>query len=216
MRAIFLDRDGVICHNRPDHVKNWSEFVFLSRAREALARLATLEMPIVVVTNQAAINRGLVRAEQVDDIHRRMIAQVEATGGRIDQVYFCPHRPDEHCCCRKPQPGMLFEAAADLGIELSGSYLVGDAWTDIQASLLVGCTPFLVLTGRGLRQAPQAVHKGLGQFQIARDLSEAANIILYAEGRSIEEMTWSRSANPTMGSRLQLFTSNLPASASKR
>jgi histidinol-phosphate phosphatase family protein len=216
MRAIFLDRDGVICHNRPDHVKNWSEFVFLSRAREALARLATLEMPIIVVTNQAAINRGLVRAEQVDGIHRRMIAQVSAAGGRIDQVYYCPHRPDEHCCCRKPQPGMLFEAAADSGIELSDSYMVGDAWTDIQAGLLVGCTSFLVLTGRGLRQAPQAIHKGLGQFQIVRDLSEAVNKILQIEGRSIEEMTWSRSVNLATESRPQLFTGNLPPSVTKR
>jgi D-glycero-D-manno-heptose 1,7-bisphosphate phosphatase len=187
-----LDRDGVICHNRPDHVKSWSEFVFLARARESLARLAVLEMPIIVVTNQAAINRGLVPAEIVDEIHCRMGAQVEASGGRIDRVYYCPHRPDESCGCRKPQPGMLKRAAADLGIQLEGSYIVGDAWTDIQAGLAVGCTPFLVLTGRGWREVPRALRQGTGGLRVARDLSEAVTAILQAEGLTPQQMTWSR------------------------
>jgi D-glycero-D-manno-heptose 1,7-bisphosphate phosphatase len=192
MRAVFLDRDGVICRNRPDHVKNWNEFVFLARAREGLARLAALDIPIVVVTNQAAINRGMVSAEAVDEIHCRMVADIKATGGRIDRVYFCPHRPDEQCGCRKPQPGLLKQAATDLGIELKGSYLVGDAWSDIQAGLAVGCISFLVLTGRGLRQASQALREGPGRFRVVRDLSEAVTAILCAEGRTVHQMTWTR------------------------
>ena len=182
MRAVFLDRDGVICRNRPDHVKNWSEFVFLSRARESLACLATLDVRIVVITNQAAINRRMVTADTVEEIHRRMVAEIEAAGGRIDRVYYCPHRPDEACDCRKPQPGLLKQAAADLNIELEGSYLVGDAWSDIQAGLAVGCTPLLVLTGRGQHQALQALREGVGCLRIVFDLSEAVWAILRAEG----------------------------------
>jgi len=180
MRAVFLDRDGVVCHNRPDHVKSWDEFAFLPHALNSLARLAELDLPIIVVTNQAVINRGIVTAETVEKIHRRMVAEIERAGGRIDGVYYCPHRPDEGCECRKPQPGLLRQAAADFGIELEGSYLVGDAWTDIQAGLAVGCTPFLVLTGRGMRQARQALSEGPGRFCVVRDLSEAAATILEA------------------------------------
>jgi D-glycero-D-manno-heptose 1,7-bisphosphate phosphatase len=182
MRAIFLDRDGVICRNRPGHVKSWDEFVFLSRAREGLARLATLDMPIVVVTNQAAINRGMISSATLEEINQRMVAEIQASGGRIDRVYYCPHRPDEGCRCRKPQAGMLYQAAADLGIELQGSYIVGDAWSDVQAGLAVGCRPFLVLTGRGLRQAPLALHEAAGRFRLALDLAEAVTAILQAEG----------------------------------
>jgi histidinol-phosphate phosphatase family protein len=192
MRAIFLDRDGVICRNRPDYVKSWGEFSFLARAPESLARLALLEMPIVVVSNQSAINRGIVTSEIVEEINARMVAEVQAAGGRIDRVYYCPHRPDEDCECRKPRPGLLKRAAAELGIELDGSYFVGDAWSDIQAGLAVGCTSFLVLTGRGLRQAVQALREGPGRFRVARDLSEAVTAILRTESCTPLQMAWSR------------------------
>ena len=205
MRAIFLDRDGVICRNRPDHVKSWTEFVFLARALESLARLAVLDMPIIVVTNQAVINRGLATAATVEEIHHQMLASVETAGGRIDGVYYCPHRPEDQCGCRKPQPGLLKQAAADLGIEFEGSYLVGDAWSDIKAGLAVGCTPFLVLTGRGLREVLQALREGAGHFRVVRDLPEAVTAILEAEGCTEQEMIWSRldrvATEPTAGPR---------------
>ena len=200
MRAVFLDRDGVICHNRPDHVKRWKEFIFLSRAREALARLAVLDMPIVVVTNQAAVNRGLVSTATVEAIHYRMVEEVEAAGGRIDGVYYCPHRPDETCSCRKPQPGLLKNAAADLDIELQGSYLVGDALSDIQAGLKAGCTPYLVLTGRGLCQVVPALREEPGRFQVVRNLQEAVTNILLAEGYTPYQMVWSRVAGKSLAS----------------
>jgi D-glycero-D-manno-heptose 1,7-bisphosphate phosphatase len=191
-RAIFLDRDGVICRNRFDHVKCWDEFVFLSRAREALARLTYLDLAIVVVTNQAAINRKLVTVEIVDEIHDRMCREIALAGGRIDRVYYCPHRPDEGCACRKPEPGLMLRAASDLGIELQGSYLVGDAWSDVQAGLAVGCVPYFVMTGRAGRQAPEAFRQGSGRFRVVADLSEAVTSILRAEGCTPYEMAWSR------------------------
>lgn len=181
MRAIFLDRDGVICENRADHVKSWDEFRFLPGALPALAQLTGSEFARIVITNQAAINRGIVPASTVDGIHARMIAEVERAGGHIHRVMTCPHRPDENCTCRKPKPGMLFQAATDLGIDLSRSYLIGDATTDIQAGLAAGCTCFMVLTGRGMKQSAMALARNEVSFRFARDLQHAVEMILYLE-----------------------------------
>ena len=178
VRAIFIDRDGVICRNRDDHVKSWEAFVFLPGVLQALARLARLDVPIVVVTNQAAINRGLVPAEVVEDIHVRMVREVQAAGGRIDRVVYCPHRPDEHCGCRKPEPGMLLRAAEELAIDLSTSVLIGDAETDMQAGQSVGCHCILVLTGRGRQQLIRCWIDGEQGFQVVPDLDAAADAIL--------------------------------------
>lgn len=151
-RAIFLDRDGVINENRPDYVKSFAEFVFLPGVLEAVRRLAAFDMPIVVVSNQSAINRGLVTQTVLDVITRAMQEQIEATGGRIDAVFYCPHRPDEGCACRKPQPGLFYQAARQLEIQLAGSYVIGDALSDVQAALRIGAQPVMVLTGRGREQ----------------------------------------------------------------
>jgi D-glycero-D-manno-heptose 1,7-bisphosphate phosphatase len=181
MRAIILDRDGVICENRSDHVKSWEEFQFLPGVKESLAALRQLDLPIIVVTNQAIINRGMVSAEVVEDIHQRMVAEVAACGGRIDRVIYCPHRPDEKCNCRKPEPGMLWQVAREMGLELSKSYLVGDAATDLIAGDRVGCRTFLVLTGRGVSQLLPALRSVKNQFTITRSLVGATTHILKAE-----------------------------------
>lgn len=182
MRAIFLDRDGVICENRSDHVKNWREFEFLPGAKEGLIALSRLGLPIIVVTNQAAIGRGMVSAEVVEDIHRRMLAKISGWGGRIDRIIYCPHRPEDDCSCRKPKPGMLLQAAQEMNLDLSQSYLVGDAASDIQAGRQVGCRTYLVLTGRGVEQLIPALHFVEGRrLTVARNLMEAANYILDAE-----------------------------------
>ena len=183
-RAIFIDRDGVICRNRNDHVKSWEEFVFLRGALEALARLARLDLFIVVVTNQAIINRGIVPVDAIEDIHARMVRAVEAAGGRIDQVVYCPHRPDEHCDCRKPQPGMLLKAANDLRLDLSRSYFVGDAEADMLAGQAVGCHRYLVLTGRGRQQLIRCWLHGERGFAVMPTLGAVANAILCQENRA--------------------------------
>ncbi len=93
MCAIFFDRDGVICKNRPDHVKNWAELEFLPGVQISLAALSHLGLPMIVVTNQAVIGRRIVPGKVVDDIHWRMMTEAAAYGGRIDRVVYCPHRP---------------------------------------------------------------------------------------------------------------------------
>ncbi len=112
MRAVFLDRDGVISENLADHVKSWEEFRFIPGALDALRWLHQAGFRTFVVTNQAIVNRGVVSAQVVEDIHARMLAQVVQHGGFIDDICYCPHDYHENCECRKPQPGMLTQLAA--------------------------------------------------------------------------------------------------------
>lgn len=180
-RAVFIDRDGVICRNCKDHVKSWEEFVFLPGARDALVRLSRSDFLVIVITNQAIINRGIVSVEVVEDIHRRMVQEVEAAGGWIDRVLYCPHRPDENCGCRKPQPGLLLLAAQEMGIDLSASWLIGDAWSDMVAARRAGCGRYLVLTGRGRRELIRCWQRGERGFRIAPDLNAAVRSLLQRE-----------------------------------
>lgn len=178
IRAVFLDRDGVINENRPDHVKSWAEFRFLPGALEALARLACAGVTTFVVTNQAIINRGMVSRDVVDGINREMIQEIERQGGRIEAVAYCPHRPDECCGCRKPAPGLLLALAGEYGVTLPESVVIGDALGDIEAGLTAGCRAILVLTGRGTEQFARAKETGRTEFSVARDLVAAVDLVL--------------------------------------
>jgi D-glycero-D-manno-heptose 1,7-bisphosphate phosphatase len=178
LAAVFLDRDGVINENREDYVKTWDEVCFLPGALRALARLSLTPFRIVLVTNQSPIGRGILTEEQVEAINRRLVSEIEAHGGRIDGVYYCPHHPDDGCECRKPRPGLLLRAARELGLILSKSYLIGDAVSDVEAAKAAGCSPILVLTGRGRNQRPLLEQRGHDRVPVVRDLAEAVDVIL--------------------------------------
>jgi D-glycero-D-manno-heptose 1,7-bisphosphate phosphatase len=197
-RAIFLDRDGVINYNRPGHIKSLAEFILLPGALQALRLLTCTGMRMVVISNQSAINRGLVSQGTVEEIHRHLVEWTRAAGGWIDAVCYCPHRPDEGCKCRKPRPGMLVAAARRLNIDLTRSYLVGDAVSDVQAALAVGAQPLMVLTGQGRAQAPMLSSAGLPHIPLFRDLLEAAGWILEQEGLS-DFQAGSATAYPAAG-----------------
>lgn len=156
MQAVLLDRDGVINRNRSDYVLTWDRFHFLPGALWALRALKRREIPVAIVTNQSAINRGLCHAEDVESLHARMLDQVERAGGGRPRVYYCPHRPDEGCACRKPEPGLLRRACHDLGVETPAAWLVGDSWSDIAAAAACGMPSTLVLSGRGLGELARA------------------------------------------------------------
>ncbi|MEJ5199420.1 MAG: D-glycero-beta-D-manno-heptose 1,7-bisphosphate 7-phosphatase [Anaerolineae bacterium] len=179
--AIFLDRDGVINENRSDYVKSWAEFVFLPGALEALRKLADLDRPVIVISNQSAIGRGIVDRETIDEINARMMDAVRAAGGRIDGVLYCPHRPDEGCICRKPRPGLLLLAAGRFGLDLCASYLIGDAESDILAAHAAGCRAILVKSGRGAEQLQLLQQHGINGFHVADDLSHAVAWLLRKE-----------------------------------
>jgi D-glycero-D-manno-heptose 1,7-bisphosphate phosphatase len=177
--AVFLDRDGVINENRSDYVRSWEQIVFIDGVFTALRRLAQVEAPVFVVTNQSAIGRGLLGEAEAHDINRRLAEAIQAEGGRITACYLCPHHPDVACACRKPAPGMLLAAAAEWELDLSRSFLVGDAVSDLEAARAVGTRPILVRTGRGASQADLLAQRDWN-CPVASDLSDAVDLILAA------------------------------------
>ncbi len=175
--AIFLDRDGVINENSEDHIKSWNEFQFIPNAIRTIRELTETGLPIFVVTNQGAINRGLMTIEDLHDIHTRMLEAITEGGGKIKKVYFCPHTSQEHCKCRKPEPGMLLQAAEEYNIDLSKSFMVGDAWTDMAAGREAGAYNILLLTGRGRWNVVPSWDRLGDDMSVACDVADAAYII---------------------------------------
>ena len=176
--AIFIDRDGVLIENRTDYVKSWSEVVIYPNSIKALVDINPCDYKIVVVTNQAAVAKGLTTLSEVDSIHQQLQREVKLAGGRIDAFYTCPHQPSDDCLCRKPKPGLLFQASQDLALELSKSIMIGDALTDIQAGKAAGLsTCILVLTGRGRGELELPQAKGLEPFYLLADLDQAVSNI---------------------------------------
>ena len=180
MTVVFLDRDGVINDNGTNYyVKEWDEFTFLPGAKEAVSRLAERDdVRIFIVSNQAGVGKGAVSAECVEEIHRRMKCELEAAGGRIDGIFYCPHTPDDRCSCRKPEVGLLARALRESGVESDRRFMVGDALSDIEAGKKASAVAIMVRTGRGEAQlellgpgAPKPDH-------VADSISEAAEIIL--------------------------------------
>lgn len=166
--AIFLDRDGVIDVDRDDYVKSWEEFRFADNALEGLRILAELPLPILVVTNQSPVGREIITRARLDDIHEQMLGVIRAHGGRVDRIYVCPHTPWSGCSCRKPGPGLLLQAQAELGLDLARSWLIGDRASDIQAGKAAGVRTIL-LAASGMD------HCGASPDHVARDLAEAAH-----------------------------------------
>ena len=177
MSTIFLDRDGVINENRSDYVKSWQEFHFLPGSREAIARLSQAGHRIIVCTNQAAIARGYVTKETVEEIHQRMIAGIAELGGVIEQVYYCPHGKDEQCACRKPRPGMLLRARDELGVDMNDAVFIGDSISDVRAAIAAGARAILVLSGLGIDQFRNHHAEAEGPFQIMLNLKHATDAI---------------------------------------
>lgn len=173
-RVVFLDRDGVINADSPDYIKSWAEFRFLPQSVGAISLLTRCDFRVMVVTNQSALNRGLISRDTLDDIHRRMRQALRASGGSVQDIFFCPHRPDEHCDCRKPKPGMIFRAQAKYGIDLNSAVLIGDSAKDIECARRAGCgTAILVRTGNGPAAAEALKRRGCPPDYTADNLYEA-------------------------------------------
>ena len=181
MNAVFLDRDGVINENRADHVKSWSEFRFLPGVPEAIARLSRAGVKVFVITNQAVVNRGIVSRRVVDGINLRMTQKLQPHGVQIEAIAYCPHRPEEHCECRKPRPGLILKLAEQYGLNLDDCVLIGDALTDIDAGQAAGCQTVLVMTGRGREQLAAATAAGKNGFAVADDLTAAVEMLLQSQ-----------------------------------
>ncbi|GAP13440.1 D-alpha,beta-D-heptose 1,7-bisphosphate phosphatase [Longilinea arvoryzae] len=176
--AIFLDRDGVIIENREDYVLTWEDIEFFPAALEALRDFRSSPFRIVLITNQSAVGRGLITLQQALELNQRVTTTVEQAGGRLDGTWMCPHAPEDHCVCRKPRPGLLLQAAEALHLDLSRSYMIGDALSDLQAGRAAGVREtILVRTGRGARQACLPEAALLRPFPTFDSLAEALDHI---------------------------------------
>jgi len=179
-RMVFLDRDGVLNENRSDYVKTPAELVLLPGAAEAVARLNREGYPVVVITNQSALGRGLLTTGMLDAIHVKLRRELAAQGAAIAAIYHCPHRPDEGCPCRKPRPLLLQQAAQDFGGDLAQSVFIGDSGSDLAAARAAGCRTVLVRTGLGGEQEAFACQQWRPDC-VAEDLAEAVEWFLREE-----------------------------------
>ena len=154
--SIFLDRDGVLIENRSDYVRDWSQVKIIPEAIHALSLAPIKKYKVVIVTNQSVVGRGLILLETAQEINQQLINLIRDHGGQIDGVYMCPHQPEDGCSCRKPLPGLLLQAAKDLSLDLQRSWMIGDAWSDVQAGEAAGMRGTILLkTGRGSEQLLQ-------------------------------------------------------------
>ncbi|OGO11691.1 MAG: hypothetical protein A2Z66_15075 [Chloroflexi bacterium RBG_13_66_10] len=177
--ALFLDRDGVVIENRAEYIRTWDDVSIIPGALEALQRASETEHRIVLVTNQSSVGRGLLTLEGAEAINLELVRTLERGGARVDGVFLCPHRPEDACTCRKPEPGLILQAAAALGLDLAASLLIGDAVSDLQAGEAAGVgTVALVRTGRGREQEALLAAAGLGTAPVFDGLSQAVETLL--------------------------------------
>jgi len=189
--AIFLDRDGVInkIHYDEDiglctpHISE--DFVFLPKVPEAVKKIHDMGFLVVVVCNQPDISKGRLTQNTHEKINSKMISNLAAGGATLDGIYYCFHKHDDGCTCRKPKPGMLLMASHELGIDLTGSYIVGDTVADIEAGKNAGCRTILVANPR-LDLLKILHERGCEPDYIVEDLHHAVELIENLEKARIE------------------------------
>lgn len=142
-RAVFLDRDGTIIEDA-GYLSDARDVRLLPGALDALGALRNAGFALVLVSNQSGVGRGLISPTQLAEVHRRLEDELASGSVTLDSALYCTHKPTDGCDCRKPAPGMILEAASQIGIEISASYLVGDRETDVLAGVAAGCRPILL------------------------------------------------------------------------
>jgi len=169
-KAVFLDRDGTISRDVP-YCSRPEDFELLPGAAEGIKLFNEHGFKVVVVTNQSGIARGYFTEKMLAEIHDKMITQLAEHGAHIDAIYYCPHHPDDNCDCRKPRPKMVLQAATDLDIDLSQSYVVGDSEMDVELAKLAGC-----------KQGIRVGEPGSAGDWVAASFRDAVEQILLFEG----------------------------------
>ena len=175
-KAFFLDRDGVLIE-QVEYIRNPDDVKLLPGAAAALKLIRDSGYLAVVVSNQSGIARKKFTLDELMAVQERMYDLLAAQGERIDGFYFCPHDPHvEVCPCRKPRPGMILQAARELGIDVSASFMIGDRPADVETGLNAGCRDCaMVTTGYGAGKADEARAKN---YRIAPDLHAAVRMLL--------------------------------------
>lgn len=173
MRLVIIGRDGVINELSKGGVRSPDKWCAIPGSLRAIGRLAFAGFHIVVATNQPGIGQGELDSAVLARIHEKMMAEVAAEGGRIDAIFYCPHRPDAGCKCRKPAPGLLKDIGERLGVALGGVPVIGDSLDDVRAARAAGARPILVRTGRGA--AVEA--RDLAGVEVYEDLAGAVQAL---------------------------------------
>jgi D-glycero-D-manno-heptose 1,7-bisphosphate phosphatase len=172
--AVFLDRDGTVMED-VGYPRDPETVRLLPGATAALAALQAAGFALVIVSNQSGIGRRIITAEQARAVHERFVSKLAGDGVTIDAFRYCPHAPEEGCDCRKPRPDMLLNAAAELGLDLSRSTMIGDRASDLEAGRAAGARTILL----GDRDHPAA---GAADH-VAGDWSSVADHVLEVVGR---------------------------------
>lgn len=176
MPYIILDRDGVINHESNEYIKSPEEWHPIPGSLEAIARLNQAGYQVLIATNQSGIARGFYSLEILSSIHEKCFQLLAALGGRIEEIFFCPHHPDAECFCRKPQPGLFLKMQEKYAVSFAETYYIGDSMSDMEVARVVGCKPILVLSGNG--KMTLARHPELVTIPHFDNLSDAVNFIL--------------------------------------
>ncbi len=191
-RAVFLDRDGTLSRD-VGYPADWSQVHVYPRAFDAVRRIRRAGLAPVVITNQSGIGRGFFSEADLRALHGELAAAFARRRARLDGIFYCPHyspsipaADESDCACRKPHPELGHRAAGALGLELRGSYMVGDKPADILFGLAVGAVPVLVLTGYGRASLAELEAGPARPAHVAPDLAAAVDWILAREARSPE------------------------------
>lgn len=170
---VVLDRDGTVIAER-NYLANPDQVELIPGAATSLRTLSQLGLGLIIATNQSGIGRGYFDQPTLAQVHERLCLLLEAEGVRLDGIYFCPHTPEEVCHCRKPEVGMLEEAASQVGLDPAASFVVGDNWSDIELGSRVGATTLLVRTGYGSQVETDSSVK---PDYVVDDITRAAAVI---------------------------------------
>ena len=186
--AVFIDRDGTISEE-VGYVNHPSRYRVFPYAAEAVKLLNEAGWLAVLVTNQAGVARGYFKEELIGEVHKVLAAELGRGGARLDAVYYCPHHPTVgeppyrfDCDCRKPRPGLIRRAAADLGVELARSWMVGDRYSDTELARNAGVRAAFVLTGYGRGEYEHQSHAWRHRPDlVAENLLEAVKKIVTSD-----------------------------------
>jgi histidinol-phosphate phosphatase family protein len=185
MKAIFIDRDGVINKDpgggwtEHSYVTRVDEFHFLEGSREAIKDLTEAGYEIVIISNQGGISKGHFTLDDLDKINKKMLAGIKASGGRIRSLHYCPHQKSDGCDCKKPGTGLFKAALKGLKIDLKETFFIGDGSMDVEAGKRVGCKTILLLSGKSSKDQIEGWE--YKPDYIKKDLREAVDWLL-AEG----------------------------------
>jgi D-glycero-D-manno-heptose 1,7-bisphosphate phosphatase len=181
-KIVLLDRDGVLnVANPTGYILDVGDLELLPGAADAVARLNRAGYTVVVISNQQAVGKGQLSMDDLDCITDALGSWLERFGGHIEDFLYCTHRSAEHCDCRKPKPGLIFEAAARYGFDIKATYFIGDNYNDLATAGNAGCKAIFISSGVDSERASQGYPFPYEPEYVAWDLAEAVDWLLAHE-----------------------------------